>query len=135
MNPLRTKVNNRANPFWLNASALLRTMAAAMLLGEVSRFPALGRLVFSSVPESSAKHLAAYLKEQTKLGVLDVKNPARAAWVFMEMLQGDVHLKALLNPRVKLSPPDVRKSVEAAVDLFLNGARPRALPVASRQME
>jgi hypothetical protein len=45
----------------------------------------------------------------------------------MEMLQGDVHMRALFNPRVKLSPADVRKSVEAAVDLFLNGARPRAL--------
>jgi AcrR family transcriptional regulator len=97
-----------------------------MLLGEVGRFPALGRLVFSSVPESAARHLAEYLKQQTKLGVLDVKNPTRAAWVFMEMLQGDVHLKALLNPRVKLSHADVRKSVDAAVELFLNGARPRA---------
>ena len=45
----------------------------------------------------------------------------------MEMLQGDVHMRALFNPRVKLSPADVRKSVEAAVDLFLNGARPRAV--------
>ena len=97
-----------------------------MLMGQVGRFPALGRLVFSSVPESAARHLAVYLKQQTQLGVLDVKNPDRAAWVFMEMLQGDVHLKALLNPRVKLSPADVRKSVEAAVDIFLNGARRRA---------
>ena len=81
-----------------------------MLLGEVGRFPALGRLVFNSVPESAAKHLAVYLKEQTKLGVLDVKNPARAAWVFMEMLQGDVHLKALLNPRGQAQPPPMSAS-------------------------
>jgi AcrR family transcriptional regulator len=102
-----------------------------MLLGEVSRFPALGRLVFDSVPETAARRLAVYLKEQTKLGVLDVKNPARAAWVFMEMLQGDVHLRALLNPRVKVSRADIRNSVNAAVDLFLNGARPRARRMSS----
>ena len=98
-----------------------------MLLGEVGRFPALGRLVFSSVPESAARHLGVYLRQQTKLGVLDVSNPERAAWAFMEMLQGDVHLKALLNPRVKLSPADVRRSVETAVELFLNGVRPRTV--------
>jgi hypothetical protein len=87
--------------------------------------------VFDSVPETAARRLAVYLKEQTKLGVLHVKNPARAAWVFMEMLQGDVHLRALLNPRVEVSRADIRNSVNAAVDLFLNGARPRARRMSS----
>ena len=116
----------------LNVLTSRETLALyRMLMGEVGRFPALGRLVFSSVPESAARHLAVYLKQQTKLGVLDVKNPTRAAWVFMEMLQGDVHMRALFNPRVKLSTADVRKSVEAAVDLFLNGARPRPVQAAA----
>lgn len=94
-----------------------------MLLGEVKRFPALGRLVFRSVPQNTANHLAAYLTQQTKRGLLDLKNPERAAWVFMEMLQGDVHLRALLNPHMRISPADNRRCVDAAVDLFLNGAR------------
>jgi AcrR family transcriptional regulator len=95
------------------------------VIAEGVRFPELGALVFRSGPLIAAERLSVYLRHQTEAGVLSVPDADLAARQFLEMIKGDLHFRALLNPSDLPSADEVDDCVGSAVTLFLEGVRRR----------
>lgn len=90
--------------------SLFRVVAA-----EAERFPKLGRQVFEAGPEASARVLAAYLKQR------GVKKPDTTARIFLEMIKGDLHTRALFAVGPMPSSRGVTAVVRDAVRVFVAG--------------
>ncbi len=97
-----------------------------ILIAESRHFPALAAATFSAGPKAAADHLSRYLARQVKSGDLVLADPRLAARHFLEMVKGDLHLRALLGLGKRPSQRTIARCVAAAVDLFLAGALPRA---------
>ncbi|MEL6266296.1 MAG: TetR/AcrR family transcriptional regulator [Pseudomonadota bacterium] len=115
----------RAGTGWLRA--LLSEDAVAvcrLVMAEIARFPSLGQRFYDTGPSRSYGAIAAYLRQQTEAGRLAIADPDAAACQFVEMLKGDLHLRALLCGQT--SPPEaaIDAHVRSAVRLFLKGAAP-----------
>ncbi len=98
--------------------ALYRNMVA-----EAPHFPELAQTFFSNGPGRASANLAAFFRDQKAQAVLQIEDPQRAAEQFLGMVRGDVHLRAVLLAR-KPAKATVRKTVAAAVDIFLSGTAP-----------
>lgn len=92
-----------------------------LVIGEAHRFPALGRQVFAAGPTAGAETLAAYLRAESKRGRLRVRSPDVAARVFLEMLKGDLHTRALFGVPPAPSAAEIEACVNEAVRTFLDG--------------
>lgn len=81
-------------------------------------FPEVARLWFESGPSRTMAGIAAVLKRETEAGRLRVADPLRAAWHFSGMIIFQENMRRLVGlPPVRKA--ELRKHVEAAVDLFL----------------
>lgn len=92
-----------------------------LVISEGHRFPALGRQVFSAGPIAGADSLAAYLRAETGRGRLRVGHPEIAARVFLEMVKGDLHTRALFGVGPAPSAAEINACVSEAVRIFLEG--------------
>lgn len=90
-----------------------------LVIGEAHRFPALGRRVFAAGPTAATERLAAYLRAETRTGRLRVRNPETAACVFLEMVKGDLHTRALFGVSPAPSAREIEACVNEAVRTFL----------------
>ncbi len=93
-----------------------------VVLGESSHIRQLGPAIFEAGPHAAATALASRLTAWTRDGTLVLDDPERAAVLFLAMVEGDLHRAALLwscNPTAE----QIAGNVEAAVELFLDGAR------------
>jgi AcrR family transcriptional regulator len=99
---------------------LFRIVAAEGL-----RFPALAARVFAAGPETAAKTLAAYLRAEVKSGKLNLADADGAARLFLEMVKGDLHTRAVFGLEPAPSRQAMRRCLRSAVRLFLEGAMPR----------
>ena len=97
-----------------------------VVIGESGRFPDLGMAVFHAGPTVAADRLAAYLRQEVARGRLRLADCAAAARQFLEMIKGDLHLRALMDAAHPPSAGEVAKCIRLAVAIFLGGARPRA---------
>jgi AcrR family transcriptional regulator len=93
-----------------------------VVIAESRRFPKLGAQVFAAGPEAAAGQLAAYLSRETRKGTLRIRQPAMAARLFLEMIKGDLHTRALFGVGRPPSRPTIQRCVRAAVAAFLHGA-------------
>ena len=93
------------------------------MVSEAPHFPDLARTFFDNGPGRASRHLAGFFRELKEKGLLAAEDPQRAAQQFLGMVQGEVHLVAVLSIR-KPTKAQVRKSVEQAVGTFLCGAAP-----------
>ncbi|CAA9365989.1 MAG: Transcriptional regulator, AcrR family [uncultured Microvirga sp.] len=92
-----------------------------VVIGEGARFPELGRAVFEAGPATAAERLAGYLRWEAERGVLVVPDPDLAARLFLEMVKGDLHVRALLASGPAPSGPEIEACVRAATRIFLDG--------------
>lgn len=92
-----------------------------LVIAEAQRFPALGRRVFAAGPSAAAAAVADYLQAETRRGRLAVRKPDMAARVFLEMIKGDLHTRALFGAGPAPRPDEVRGLVSEAVRSFLEG--------------
>lgn len=93
------------------------------MISEAPHFPELARAFFANGPGRASGHLSDFIREQKKLGVLEVDDPQLAAEQFLSMIRGEVHLAAALsihNP----TKNRIRKTVGHAVEIFLCGVAP-----------
>lgn len=98
-----------------------------MVVGASEKFPRIARGFFEAGPAYSARGVADYLAEQTRLGALDVADPQAAAWQFLGMCQHPTMVGVMLGA---MEPPDAARIAqlsESVVATFLAayGPKPR----------
>ncbi len=96
-----------------------------VILGDSSHVRQLGPAIFAAGPRAASAALAGRLKAWADEGALTVGDPERAAALFLAMVEGDLHRAAILWSRAP-SDEEIAANVDAAVELFLNGARKAA---------
>jgi len=94
--------------------AQVRTVIAAC-----SKFPQLGRAFFEAGPCYGNKRLAAYLRAQSQEGALDIADPHRAAWQFIELCQAGIYKPLLFGMVDTLQPGQIDEAVGSAVAVFM----------------
>lgn len=99
-------------------------------LGESAHIRQLGPAIFEAGPRTAAAALASRLRIWTERGELSVGDPVCAATLFLAMVEGDLHRSAVIWNEIP-SSERIAANVDAAVELFLNGA----LPVTGRPAE
>ena len=91
-----------------------------VVIAESARIPTLGALIYQHGPVKIVRSLADFLARQTALRLSD---PRLAAEQFLGMVLGHNQLRLLLNARQRMEVrADIERSVDHAVQLFLNGA-------------
>jgi len=95
-----------------------------LVIAESRRFPELGARVFAAGPERAAASLADYLRAETRAGRLVVRDPDTAVRIFLEMIKGDLHTRALFGAGKLPSRREIENTVREAVRIFLTGIRP-----------
>lgn len=91
-----------------------------MVIGEVDRFPALGRSLFENGPRKSIGKLARAFTHYARLGQLDVSDPVDAATRFNWMLMGAPTNSAMLLGDAGLpTPAQIETHAAETVRVFL----------------
>ncbi|MDN5864993.1 MAG: TetR/AcrR family transcriptional regulator [Gammaproteobacteria bacterium] len=96
-----------------------------LLQSEGSRHPQLAEAFYRLGADATAHRLAGYLEEQNRKGSLAVRDPRIAAEQFASMLPGHLRLRHLIGLAAPPTREECRRRVVNAVQLFLEGARPR----------
>jgi TetR/AcrR family transcriptional regulator, mexJK operon transcriptional repressor len=91
-------------------------------IGESAHVRALGSMIFDAGPGAATATLADRLRQWNADRTLDLRDPDRAAAMFIAMLEGDLHRSALMW-RGEPTTEAIANQVDAAVALFLSGAR------------
>jgi AcrR family transcriptional regulator len=94
--------------------AHVRTVIAA-----AGKFPQLGRAFFEAGPLYGADCLSDYFRRKSDEGVFAMDNPERAAWQFLELIQGGKFKAMMFRMRDEISPEEIAETVEAGVDVFM----------------
>lgn len=103
-----------------------RTIALFRItIAEASRFPELGAALYAQGPERAYRLMARHLTELNDKGVIVVTDADAAARQLLEMMKGELQLKALLAPGALPDEAAIAGQVRRAVDTFLDGVRPR----------
>jgi TetR/AcrR family transcriptional regulator, mexJK operon transcriptional repressor len=92
-----------------------------LVVAEAAHFPELGRAIYGAGAARVVAQLAAFLREQTGLGALDVPNPEAAAEQFFAMVTSFQQFRALMN--VETPPDEIEIRTADAVDTFLRAFR------------
>lgn len=82
-------------------------------------FPGIGANFFEAGPRRMEKLLADYLAAQHRRKTLRVPDPAAAAEMFMGLLKGNRHMRALLGMKPGSGKKELKKSVAYAAAIFL----------------
>lgn len=94
-----------------------------LLSAEAERFPQLGRLFYAAGPERTHARVADLLRRSMDGGVLRRSDPQLGASFLIGLLKAGAHQRRMWNVGVEIDDDAVEAHVDAAVDLFLNGAR------------
>lgn len=89
-----------------------------MVTAESRRFPELGVIFYESGPKVMREGLTQYLETARERGIIETDNTRLAAYQFIGMLRGDLHLRAMLGIE-KLPRKSVDLVAQRAVDTFL----------------
>jgi AcrR family transcriptional regulator len=105
------------------AAALFRIVAA-----EAQRFPELAAKMRSSTQARVINAVANYFRAQVARGGLALSDPDRAAALFTQMVCAELHECVLFRSIEEMAKIDFSAHVDHVVEIFLNGASPRAAP-------
>jgi AcrR family transcriptional regulator len=94
--------------------AHVRTVIAA-----AGKFPQLGRSFFEAGPLYGANCLADYFRRKTAEGLFAIDDPERAAWQFLELIQGGKFKALMFRMMDEITPEEIAETVGAGVDVFL----------------
>lgn len=91
-----------------------------VLIGEVGRFPELGKIMYEAGPLQGAMRLSTFMEQQVKAGRLRADiSPLRAAEQFCELCLSGLYRQRLWNVIGQPSADEIRANVEAAVKTFM----------------
>ena len=94
-----------------------------VVLAEGIKFPALGEAFWNSGPEPAKQMLTAYLAEQIKRGVLNIKDPEIAAMQFIGMVKWPHSMPELFGVNGEASDAERQRALNQAISIFLKGTR------------
>ncbi len=106
-----------------DSAALFRICAT-----EAHRFPELAAKMRSGAKARLDDAIANYLQRQTLRGTLRLSDPGRAAALFLQMVCAQLHECLLFGSVADMEKFDAAAHLKHVVELFLNGAAPRAAP-------
>ena len=98
---------------------VLRTDALALhriIIGEVTRFPDLGPVIYAEGAARATAALAAWLAAQPELALDDAEE---AAENFFSLIKGNRQIRALLGAAARHDEPSRARVVSQAVEMFL----------------
>jgi TetR/AcrR family transcriptional regulator, mexJK operon transcriptional repressor len=90
-----------------------------IMIGEVTRFPALGQVFWAAGPERQRVQIEAFLRRAAAVGSLDVADARRAAEQFLALARGEIHQRSLLRLDEPAGPAEVAAAAATAVATFL----------------
>lgn len=96
-----------------------------IIIGEVSRFPALGQVFWEAGPAQTRTDLEAFLRRAAAAGSLDIPDARLAAEQFLALARGEIHQRSLLRMEGPADAPTLRRAAAAAVATFLRAFAPR----------
>jgi TetR/AcrR family transcriptional repressor of mexJK operon len=103
------------------AAALFRIVAT-----EAQRFPALAEKMRACTKARVNNAVAEYFRGPVLRGRLVLADPDRAAVLFMQMVCAELHECLLFGSAEEISKLNFAAHLQHVVDIFLNGAAPRA---------
>jgi TetR/AcrR family transcriptional regulator, mexJK operon transcriptional repressor len=90
-----------------------------IILGEVTRFPALGEVFWHAGPERNLAQIEAFLRSAAAAGSLALADTRLAAEQFVGLVRGEIQLRHLLRLEAEAGQPSIREVAEGAVDTFM----------------
>ncbi|MFE2311453.1 TetR/AcrR family transcriptional regulator [Streptomyces sp. NPDC059411] len=90
-----------------------------LVIGEIDRFPQLGRLWYQVTYDMNNKPLIEAVTELNRLGKLDTPDPALAVQQLVAATVGVPQLVHTFAPAAELDPAELTRVVTSGVDLFL----------------
>jgi len=94
-----------------------------IIIGEVTRFPALGQVFWDAGPARTRVQIEAFLRRAAAAGTLAVADPRLAAEQFLALARGEIHQRSLLRLDGPADAATLRASAAGAVDTFLRAFR------------
>jgi TetR/AcrR family transcriptional regulator, mexJK operon transcriptional repressor len=95
-----------------------------LIIGEVSRFPALGEVFWRAGPERNLAQIETFMRAAAAAGSLDIADPRLAAEQFTGLVRGETQLRYLLRLEEGSGKAKIRALVAAAVATFLRAFAP-----------
>lgn len=93
-----------------------------LVIGEASRFPELGRVLYERGPKRAIGQLTELFRDLRKQGLLAIDDPALAAERFNWLIMAEPLNRAMLLGDAGIpSRPQLRKHAKSAVRFFLSG--------------
>jgi AcrR family transcriptional regulator len=92
-----------------------------LVFAEASRFQKTGEIWFAGGPEVTYGIFSRFFAQAMQAGLLRRGNPDLIARLYCDMLSGHILDRAWLGIRERPSPVVVKRTIDAAIDLFLNG--------------
>ena len=90
-----------------------------IIIGEVTRFPALGAVFWKAGPERTRMQIESFLRRAAAAGSLAVPDPRLAAEQFIALARGEIHLRSLLRLEDPGDPAGLSVAASRAVATFL----------------
>lgn len=95
------------------------------VVAEALRFPDLAQTFYDHGPARTTAKLAKILDDAKSRGEINITSGDSAAALFVGMFRGDLHFQIVLGRRLPPDEKEIDQIVTTAVDIFLNGTRPR----------
>jgi len=94
-----------------------------IIIGEVTRFPALAQVFWTAGPARMREQLEAFFRRAGEAGALVVPDPRQAAEQFAALARGEIHLRGLFRVEEPGDPTAVSTAAAGAVATFLRAFR------------
>jgi TetR/AcrR family transcriptional repressor of mexJK operon len=103
-----------------------------IIIGEVTRFPALGQVFWTAGPERTRAQIEAFMRRAAAAGTLLISDARLAAEQFAALARGELHYRSLSRQEAPPDPAILAAAARNAVATFLRAFTPKApLPVAN----
>jgi TetR/AcrR family transcriptional regulator, mexJK operon transcriptional repressor len=90
-----------------------------IIIGEVTRFPALGEVFWQAGPERNRRQIEAFLRRAGAAGSLAIDDARMAAEQFVSLVRGEIHLRRLLHVEGEPDSATIAAAAVTAVATFL----------------
>ena len=94
-----------------------------IIIGEVTRFPALGEVFWQAGPERIRVQIEAFLRRAALAGTLALPDPRLAAEQLVSLVRGEIHLRHLLRLETATDVRGLAAAAASAVATFLRAFR------------